>query len=142
MENFDAIGRWRRIDAEANNAPINASTVLPNGRAIDGPAELRQALFGGRDVFVRTFTEKLMMYALGRELEYYDMPQVRAVVRRAAAQDYRLSAIVSGIVASDAFRMQGRPDPTSNSQLPTPNSPTPKVQASGSLGNRELGVGN
>jgi hypothetical protein len=110
MENFDAIGRWRRTDAEANNTPINASTVLPNGRAIDGPAELRQALFGGRDVFVRTFTEKLMMYALGRELEYYDMPQVRAVVRRAAAQDYRLSAIVSGIVASDAFRMQGRPD--------------------------------
>ncbi len=137
MENFDAIGRWRRVDAEANNAPINASTVLPNGRAIDGPAELRQALFGGRDVFVRTFTEKLMMYALGRELEYYDMPQVRAVVRRAAAQDYRLSAIVSGIVASDAFRMQGKPDGPKNSQLPTS-----KLQASMTLGSWELAVGN
>ena len=71
-----------------------------------GPSQLREALFGGRDLFVRAFTEKLMMYAVGRELKAYDMPQVRAVVRRAAAQDYRLSAIVSGIVSSDAFRMQ------------------------------------
>ena len=86
-------------------------TVLPSGRAVDGPSELREALFGGKtgdnDLFVRAFTEKLMMYALGRELKAYDMPQVRAVVRRAAAQDYRLSAIVSGIVSSDAFRRQG-----------------------------------
>jgi len=105
MENYDAIGRWRDRDGEAN-APIDAKTVLPNGRPVDGPSELRDALFGGRDMFVRAFTEKLMMYAVGRELEYFDMPQVRAVVRRAGAQDYRLSAIVSGIVASDAFRMQ------------------------------------
>jgi hypothetical protein len=105
MENYDAIGRWRDRDGEAN-AAIDAKTVLPSGRPVDGPAELREALFGGRDLFVRAFTEKLMMYAVGRELEYFDMPQVRAVVRRAASQDYRLSAIVSGIVASDAFRMQ------------------------------------
>jgi mono/diheme cytochrome c family protein len=105
MENYDAIGRWRDRDAEAN-AAIDAKTVLPNGRPVDGPAELRAALFGGRELFVRAFTEKLMMYAVGRELEYFDMPQVRAVVRRAAAQDYRLSAIVSGIVTSDAFRLQ------------------------------------
>ena len=96
------------IDLEAN-APIDANTVLPNGRAVDGPAELREALFDGRDLFVRALTEKLMMYALGRELRYYDMPQVRAVVRGAADQNYRLSAIVSGIVTSDAFRMQARP---------------------------------
>jgi mono/diheme cytochrome c family protein len=105
LENFDAIGRWRDTDQEAH-APIDAKTVLPNGRPVDGPAELREALFSGRDLFVRAFTEKLMMYALGRELKSYDMPQVRAVVRRAAAQDHRLSAIVSGIVASDSFRMQ------------------------------------
>jgi hypothetical protein len=105
LENFDAIGRWRDEDAEAN-APIDARTVLPDGRPVEGPAQLRQALFGGRDLFVRALAEKLMMYALGRKLEYYDMPQVRAIVRRAAAQDYRLSAIVSGIVTSDAFRMQ------------------------------------
>ena len=107
LENFDAIGRWRDVELEANS-PINASTVLPSGRPVDGPAELREALFGGRDLFVRALTEKLMMYAVGRELEYYDMPQVRAVVRRAADQDYRLSAIVSGIVTSEAFRMQAR----------------------------------
>jgi hypothetical protein len=105
MENYDAIGRWRDRDAEAN-APIDAKTVLPTGRPVDGPFELREALFGGRDLFIRAFTEKLMMYAVGRELEYFDMPQVRAVVRRAAAQDYRLSAIVAGVVASDAFRLQ------------------------------------
>jgi hypothetical protein len=105
MENFDAIGRWRALDLEAK-APIDARTVLPSGRAIDGPVQLREALFGGRDLFVRAFTEKMMMYAVGRELKAYDMPQIRAVVRRAAAQDYRLSAIVSGIVSSEAFRMQ------------------------------------
>jgi hypothetical protein len=105
LENFDAIGRWRDSDEEAH-APIDAKTVLPNGKPVDGPAELREALFGGRDLFVRALTEKLMMYALGRQLEYYDMPQVRAVVRAAVAQDYRLSAIISGIVTSDAFRMQ------------------------------------
>ena len=107
LENFDAIGRWRNVDLEAN-APIDASTVLPNGRPVDGPAELRQALFDGRDLFTRALTEKLTMYALGRELRYYDMPQIRAVVRRAGEQNYRLSAIVSGIVSSDAFRMQGK----------------------------------
>lgn len=106
MENFDAIGRWREKDADAN-AAIDAKTVLPTGRAIEGPVQLREALFGGRDVFERAFTEKLMMYALGRELKAFDMPQVRAVVRRSAAQNDRLSAIVSGIVSSDAFRMQG-----------------------------------
>jgi mono/diheme cytochrome c family protein len=109
MENYDAIGRWRDRDVEAN-APIDAKTVLPNGRPVDGPSQLREALFGGRDLFIRAFTEKLMMYAVGRELEYFDMPQVRAVVRKAAGQDYRLSAIVSGIVASDAFRMQAPKD--------------------------------
>jgi hypothetical protein len=105
MENFDAIGRWRDGDLEAK-APIDARTVLPNGQSVDGPAQLRQAIFGGRDMFVRAFTEKLTMYALGRELESHDMPQIRAVVRQAAAQDYRLSAIVAGIVSSGAFRMQ------------------------------------
>ncbi len=109
LEHFDAIGRWRERDEEAD-APIDAGTVLPNGRAVDGPVELRAALFGGTDLFVHALTEKLMLYALGRELEPFDMPQVRAVVRRAAAEDYRLSAIVSGIVTSDAFRMQAKGD--------------------------------
>jgi hypothetical protein len=84
---------------------------LPNGRSIDGPAELRQALFADRAAFPRALTEKLLMYALGRELQYYDMPQVRAVVRQAGAGNFTLSAIVSGIVTTDAFRMQAVPDP-------------------------------
>lgn len=107
MENYDAIGRWRDRDLDAK-APIDAKTVLPDGRAIDGPVQLREALFKGRDLFVRAFTEKLMMYAVGRELQAYDMPQVRAIVRRAAADDNRLSSIVSGVVSSDAFRMQAK----------------------------------
>jgi hypothetical protein len=108
LENFDAIGRWRDTDVEAR-APIDARTVLPTGAPVNGPAELRDALFGGRDLFVRAFAEKLMMYALGRELQASDLPQVRAVVRRAAAQGSKLSAIVAGIVSSDAFRMQAAP---------------------------------
>ncbi|HEX4997513.1 MAG TPA: DUF1585 domain-containing protein, partial [Terriglobia bacterium] len=91
------------------DAPIDAKTVLPNGKGIDGPAQLRDGLFTsgtGADQFAQALTEKLLMYAVGRELQYYDMPQVRAIVRRAAKDDYRLSAIVAGVVQSDAFRMQ------------------------------------
>jgi hypothetical protein len=110
LENFDAVGRWRDVEQDAK-APIDARTVLPNGMPVNGPAELRSALFGGRDLFVRALTERLMMYALGRELQAYDMPQVRAVVRGAAPRGNRLSAIVSGIVSSDAFRMQAPPAP-------------------------------
>jgi hypothetical protein len=109
LENFTVTGAWRDEDKEAG-APIDARTELPGGAAIDGPVELRQALLRRPDQFVQALTEKLMMYAIGRELEYYDMPQVRAVVRNAAAQDYRFSAIVTGIVRSDAFRMQGMND--------------------------------
>jgi mono/diheme cytochrome c family protein len=108
LENFDAIGRWREVDAEAK-APIDAKTVLPTGAPVDGPAQLRDALFGGRDLFVRAFTEKLMMYALGRELQAGDQPQVRTVVRRAAAQGSTLPALVAGIVSSNAFRTQAAP---------------------------------
>jgi len=107
LENYDAIGRWRDVDAAAE-APINANTVLPNGRPVNGPAQLRQELFKNSAQFPQALTAKLMMYAVGRELEYFDMPQVRAIVERAAKNDYRLSAIVSGVVTSDAFRMQSR----------------------------------
>jgi hypothetical protein len=105
LENFTVTGQWRDIDTAAD-APIDASTALPGGAIVNGPVELRRALLERSDQFVQALTEKLMMYALGRELEYHDMPQVRAVVGAAAKQDYRLSAIVTGIVNSDAFRMQ------------------------------------
>jgi hypothetical protein len=105
LENFTATGRWRDYDEDAA-APIDASTALPGGRAVTGPVELTAALLEREDQFVQALTKKLMMYALGRELEYYDMPQVRAVVRAAEREDYRFSAIVAGIVRTDAFRMQ------------------------------------
>lgn len=108
LENFDVIGRWRDRDALAD-APIDASTVLPSGKAVEGPIELRQALVSRKDQFVLAMTEKLFMYSLGRELEYYDMPQVRKVVHDAAKDDYRLSALVFGIVNSVAFRNQSLP---------------------------------
>jgi mono/diheme cytochrome c family protein len=110
LENFDAIGQFRTVDRQAANASIDASTVLPSGVAINGPVELRAQLADRPVVFVRALTEKLMMYAVNRELEYYDMPQVRAIVRGAAKDNYKLTAIVLGIVNSDAFRRQGPAD--------------------------------
>ena len=106
LENFTAIGQWRDFDVEAD-APIDPSTILPDGSEITGPAQMREALTRRPDQFVQALTEKLMMYALGRELEYHDMPQIRAIVRSSEADNYRLSSIVKGIVSSDAFRMQG-----------------------------------
>lgn len=107
LENFDAIGQYRTTDRQANNAKIDASTVLPNGVEINGPVELREALSGNSDAFVRSMTEKLLMYAVNRELEYFDMPQVRKVVRDAKADNYTLGSLVLGIVNTDAFRKQG-----------------------------------
>jgi hypothetical protein len=108
LENFDVTGKWRDRDAAADEV-INARTVLPTGMAVNGPAALRDALLRRPDQFVQAFTEKLMMYALGRKLAYYDMPQVRAIVRSAARKNYKFSAIVAGIVASSSFRYQALP---------------------------------
>jgi len=105
LENFTVTGQWRDNDWAAN-APIDPSAVLPNGMPIAGPVELREALLRKPEQFALALTERLMMYALGRELRYHDMPQVRAIVRAAAQDDYRFSSIVTGIVASDAFRKQ------------------------------------
>jgi hypothetical protein len=102
MENFDAIGSWRTRDA---GLPLDASGQLADGTTVNGIVALRSALLARSDVFVQTFTEKLMTYALGRGLQYYDMPAVRQIVRNAAGQDYRFSAIINGIVASAPFQM-------------------------------------
>lgn len=109
LENFTVTGQWRDVDTAAD-AAIDARTVLPSGVAIDGPIELREQLLAKPGQFALALTEKLFMYALGRELEYFDLPQVRAIVRSAAAQDYTLSALVTGIVQSPAFRMQALPE--------------------------------
>jgi hypothetical protein len=103
MENYDVVGRWRTLDA---GVPIDTSGTLVDGTSIDGPVELRDALLKYEEQIVRNVVEKLMIYAIGRGLEYYDQPAVRAIVRDAAADDYRLSALVLGVVSSDAFRMR------------------------------------
>ena len=105
LENFDAIGSWRTVDAQAK-APIDASTVLPNGVAINGVVELRAQIVARPATFAAALTERLMMYAINRKLEHFDMPQVRSIVRTAAKDNYTLSSLVLGIVNSDAFRKQ------------------------------------
>jgi mono/diheme cytochrome c family protein len=111
LENFTVLGQWRDRDVDANVA-IDASTIMPNGAAINGPVELRAELGKRPAMFAQAITEKLMMYAVNRELEYFDMPQVRAIVADAEDDDYRLSALVRGIVNSDAFRLQAKPHET------------------------------
>ncbi|HEX9851931.1 MAG TPA: DUF1585 domain-containing protein, partial [Woeseiaceae bacterium] len=106
LENFDVTGRWRDFDAQAK-APIDAKTELSSGIVLHGPADLRRYLNSRQDQFPTTVTKRAMMYALNREIEYFDMPQVRQIVRDAAASNYSFNAIVTGIVNSDAFRRQG-----------------------------------
>jgi mono/diheme cytochrome c family protein len=103
LENFDAIGHWRTVDG---GAAIDASGELADGTKISGPAALLQAISARPEQFVRTMTQMLLTYALGRGTEYYDMPVVRAIARDAAKQDYRFSAIVLGIVNSPPFQMK------------------------------------
>jgi hypothetical protein len=103
MENFDAVGSWRTRDA---GEPIDASGTFVDGTKVDGVVTLRQALLKHPDVFVRTMTQKMLTYALGRGVEDSDMPAVRAIVRDAAKQDYRFSSLVLGIVNSAPFQMK------------------------------------
>ena len=102
LENFDAIGIWR-TDSEAGQ-PIDASATMPSGVAFEGPAGLRRVLLNRGEDFAATVTEKLLAYALGRGLEYTDRPAVRRILRDAAADDYRWSSIVQGIVKSTPFQ--------------------------------------
>jgi hypothetical protein len=104
LENFDAMGRWRTT-AEGDSA-IDASGALVDGNRFEGPAGLRSILLARRHQFITTVTEKLLSYALGRRLEAFDQPAVRKIVRDAAADDYRWSALVRGIVASVPFQMR------------------------------------
>jgi hypothetical protein len=103
LENFDAVGRWRTADSGVN---IDASAQLVDGTPVDGPVSLRNALLNRQEAFVGTMTEKLLMYAVGRETKYYDMPVVRAVMRDAARNRYRFSQLVVGIVKSAPFQMR------------------------------------
>ena len=105
LENFDVIGGWRTKDESGHT--VDASGVTVNGKKVDGLVGLRAVLLDDPQQFPRTVTEKLMAYGLGRKLEYYDLPAVRKVVRDAAANDYRWSAIVLGIVKNPNFLTRG-----------------------------------
>ena len=106
LENYDVSGAWRIRD---RGVPIDAASDFYDGTPISTPSELRAALLKRPEPLLRTFTENLMAYALGRRLEYYDMPAVRRIVRDAAEEDYRVSAFIVGVAGSDAFLMKAAP---------------------------------
>jgi hypothetical protein len=103
LDNFDVTGKWR---IRENGVPLDTRGQMWDGRAVNSPADLRKGLLEFRESLVRNFAENLMAYALGRRVEAYDMPTIRAIARQAAAKDYRLSAFVHGVVNSPAFQMQ------------------------------------
>jgi hypothetical protein len=104
LDNFDAIGRWRTVDA--SGATIDPAGVLPDGTRFEGVAGLRQVLLSRPERFVSTLTENLLAYALGRSLEHYDRPVVRSIVRDSAPRDYHFSELVLGVVNSMPFQMR------------------------------------
>jgi Protein of unknown function (DUF1588)/Protein of unknown function (DUF1592)/Protein of unknown function (DUF1585) len=107
LENFDLVGRWRTTDG---GAPIDATSQLVDGTQLNGVATLRRALLDRSDVFVRTMTQKLLIYATGRALQYTDMPAVRAIDAAAARDNNRFSALIVGIVKSAPFQMRMKAD--------------------------------
>jgi hypothetical protein len=105
MENFDAVGAWRSLDA---GQPIDPTGVTNDGTQLDGVASLREITVANADVFAQSVTEKLLTYAIGRGLEHEDMPLVRSITRKAAADDYRFSSLLMGVIASPAFTMNAK----------------------------------
>ena len=103
MENFDALGRWRERD---NGNQIDASGVFPDGTRIDGMAGLRKALLHHPEEFIDTVAERLLMYAIGRNVQFFDRPAARAIVRQAAAGNYTFASLVMGVVKSQPFQMR------------------------------------
>ncbi len=115
LENFDAVGHWRTTD---DGAPINTAGVLVDGTKLNGVKELREAMLRYSPQFVRVATEKLMIYALGRGTEYFDMPLIRSIVHDAAKDNYRFSSLVLGVVKSEPFQMNGKLQITSDTKPP------------------------
>jgi Protein of unknown function (DUF1592)/Protein of unknown function (DUF1588)/Protein of unknown function (DUF1585)/Protein of unknown function (DUF1587)/Protein of unknown function (DUF1595) len=103
LENYDAVGRWRTIEEEK---PIDSTGGLPDGSTFEGVAGLQKAVLSRPELFVSTFTEKLLTYALGRGVEYFDAPAVRNIVADARTKDYRFSSVILGIVNSTPFQMR------------------------------------
>jgi mono/diheme cytochrome c family protein len=105
LENFDGLGRWRDVNGVEGTA-IDASGTLPDGTPFDGPGGLREVLMSKQELFLETFTERLLTYGLGRGVEYYDLPAIRKITNDAAENNYRWSSIISGIVHSMPFQMR------------------------------------
>jgi hypothetical protein len=108
LENFNAIGAWRDRDGDTL---VDARGTLVDGTTVTGPGDLIDALMDRRQLFVTNFTGKLLTYALGRTLDAHDMPTVRAIVKQAAREDYKVSALIMGIVQSPAFRQRAQTAP-------------------------------
>ena len=121
LENYDAIGRWRTEDGKF---PIDTSGEFPNGRTFNGPQAMKALLRENLDAFARGVTEKMMTYALGRGIEGFDRPAVRALVQQAAKQDYRMQAVITGIVHSAPFQ-QRRGVPVANARTMSPGAVSP-----------------
>jgi hypothetical protein len=106
LENFSAIGRWRTTET---GLPIDPTGAFPDGTKFTNPAEFRKALLSHKEDFVRTLTSKMLTYATGRGVEYYDMPAVRSIVREAAQGDDRWSSLILAIAKSTPFQMNRSP---------------------------------
>jgi len=103
LDNFDVTAKWRERE---NGMPLDTHGTFYDGSSITSPAELTSTLMKRPVPLVRTFTENLLAYALGRRTEYFDQPTIRAIAKSAAASDYRMSAFILGVVKSDAFQMR------------------------------------
>jgi hypothetical protein len=107
VENFDAVGRWR--NRGEGDTSIDAGGALPSGATFSGVSGLKKALLDRPDAFATTVTEKLLTYALGRGLDYYDAPTVRSITREARSKDYRFSSLIAGVIKSAPFQMRRTP---------------------------------
>ena len=130
LENFDALGQWRMKDGDS---AIDASGVLLDGTKVDGPAALRGALLEKKEQFVKAVTGKLLMYAVGREMAYHDAPAIRAILRAAAADNYRWSSTILAIVKSTPFQMRRAAIAALSRSMiqPKPSRKAAKAQAAG-----------
>jgi hypothetical protein len=108
LENFDHIGGWRTLDS---GRPVDPTGMLVDGTGIAGAVDLRRAMMERSEAVVTTATEKLATYALGRGIEYYDMPAIRRIVQAAADDDYRFASLIYGIVTSTPFQMRVKSPP-------------------------------
>jgi hypothetical protein len=116
LDSFDAIGKWRTTETAAK-IPIDVSGALPDGTKFQGPVELRKILVSRPEQFVTVVTEKLLTYALGRGIEYYDEPAVRKIMRESASSNNRWSALILGIVNSAPFQMRAAAERTATAGL-------------------------